>query len=175
MGTGGDLRWLEQRGHTWYAVQDVPRPLRARLGKRRLIKSLGTREIHVARSRRHEALATFARVFAEAQRSVGAADFVARGLEWRQTFTELKRDSATPSLGRSHEEGDEPPLAVAGVVFEDELESIEQVHGSEAARLTSAVAYGQATPLLHFVSEWLAEGGSKEVSPSEQNFNIGLT
>jgi hypothetical protein len=39
-----DLRWLQQRGRSWYAVMEVPRPLRAKLGKRRLIKSLTTRD-----------------------------------------------------------------------------------------------------------------------------------
>ena len=56
-----DMRWLEVRGRTFYAVQAVPRPLRARARKRRLVKSLGTRDYHVAVARRHAALAQFQR------------------------------------------------------------------------------------------------------------------
>jgi hypothetical protein len=58
-----DQRWLQQRGRSWYAVMEVPRSLRAKLGKRRLIKSLGTRDRHVALARRHAALAEFQRIF----------------------------------------------------------------------------------------------------------------
>jgi hypothetical protein len=54
-----DMRWMEVRGRTFYAVQAVPRPLWARVGKRRLVKSLGTRDHHVAIARRHAALAEF--------------------------------------------------------------------------------------------------------------------
>ena len=54
-----DHRWLEQRARCWYCVKDVPRPLRAVLGKRRFVASLQTRDIHVAIARRHTALANF--------------------------------------------------------------------------------------------------------------------
>lgn len=51
-----DTQWLELRRKGWYAVQDVPRPLRAALGKKRLIVSLNTRDLRVAQARRHDAL-----------------------------------------------------------------------------------------------------------------------
>src|SRR3954466_13508991 len=79
-----DMRWIEVRGRTYYAVQAVPRPLWTRVGKRRLVKSLGTRDHHVAIARRHAVLAEFQRIF-DGLRSVDA--HVAAALEWRKTFS----------------------------------------------------------------------------------------
>ena len=56
-----DMRWLELRGRTFYAVQAVPRPLWATLGKKRFGKSLGTHDYRLAVARRHAALAEFQR------------------------------------------------------------------------------------------------------------------
>src|SRR3954447_7067881 len=83
-----DMRWMEVRGRTYYAVQAVPRPLWVRIGKRRLVKSLGTRDHHVAIARRYAALAEFQRFF---DRVRGADGNVEAALEWRQTFAALER------------------------------------------------------------------------------------
>ena len=101
-----DMRWLEVRGRTFYAVQAVPRPLWARAGKRRLVKSLGTRDHHVAVARRHAALAEFQRTFDRVRGSASADALVEAALEWRQTFTALEHGD-TSRFSASWEGGDQ--------------------------------------------------------------------
>src|ERR1700750_2810334 len=80
-----DMRWLEVRGRTFYAVMEVPRPLRARLGKKRLVKRLGTRDYHIAKARRHGALAEFQRVFDRCRHVSGVEALTEAALSWRDT------------------------------------------------------------------------------------------
>ncbi|WP_372618574.1 DUF6538 domain-containing protein [Falsiroseomonas sp.] len=51
-----DTRWLVQRRQGWYCVKDVPRPLQAVLGKKRLVKSLNTRSLALAQLRRWDVM-----------------------------------------------------------------------------------------------------------------------
>jgi hypothetical protein len=51
-----DNRWLVRQRQTWYAIVEVPPSLRGVLG-RRIKRTLKTRDIHVARARRHKAVA----------------------------------------------------------------------------------------------------------------------
>src|SRR3954454_19918986 len=85
-----DMRWMELRGRTFYAVQAVPRPLWGRAGKRRLVKSLGTRDHHVALARRHAALAEFQRIFDRVRGFAGDDALVNEAIDWRETLTALK-------------------------------------------------------------------------------------
>ena len=158
------MRWLEVRGRTFYAVQAVPRPLWARAGKRRLVKSLGTRDHHVAIARRHAALAEFQRTFDRVRGSASADALVEAALEWRQTFTALEhgdtsRFSASTSEGAISDPDELRTLA--SVVLEDEAGSIESERGREAASAFVGIARGTATPLLLHVDAWLREGGAK--------------
>src|SRR5215471_1194028 len=88
----GDMRWMEVRGRTYYAVQAVPRPLWGRVGKRRLVKSLGTRDHYVAIGRRYAVLAEFQRIF---DRMRGADDIVKEALDWRETISALERGNTS--------------------------------------------------------------------------------
>jgi len=57
---GGDRRYLTQprgEGTTWYAVAEVPRTLQKAIGKKRLLKSLETTDLRVARIARWNAVA----------------------------------------------------------------------------------------------------------------------
>ena len=78
-----DTRWLVQRGRTWYALQAVPRDLRQRMGKLRLLKSLGTRDLRVAIAKRHAALAEFQRAFDAARAADVPATLTTAALAWR--------------------------------------------------------------------------------------------
>jgi integrase len=158
-----DVRWLELRGRSWYAVQAVPRPLRPKLGKKRLLKSLGTRDLHVAIARRHAALAEFQRTFDRARDLAGTDAITEAALEWRDTFEQLDRgDTSGFSVGRSSDDTDAPDDRTAALwVLEEEAEDIEIDHGREAARTFVGIARGTATPLLLHVDSWLREGGVK--------------
>ena len=50
-------RYIERRRQTYYAVVEIPPSLRLTLGKKRLLKSLETRDLAVARDRRWEVVA----------------------------------------------------------------------------------------------------------------------
>ena len=127
-----DMRWLEVRGRTFYAVQAVPRPLWARVGKRRLLKSLGTRDHHVALARRHAALAEFQRTLDRVREPASADALVEAALEWRQTLAALEHGD-TSRFSASTSEGaisDPDKLrTLASFVLEDEAGSIESERG----------------------------------------------
>ncbi len=169
-----DLRWLEQRAQGWYCVKDVPRALRKRLGRKRLIKSLKTRDLGVAQAARHRVLAEFQRQIDRAKSSEGASNIVERGLHWRQTLEAIERGDS-PLIGQwwgSYDamaaaiDGDkltpqEDARACAKDALAEECEAVEHRHGRREAELMFDVAMARATPLLAFVEQWLAEGGPK--------------
>jgi integrase len=157
----GDMRWMEVRGRTFYAVQAVPRPLWARVGKRRLVKSLGTRDHHVAVARRYAALAEFQRLF---DRVRGGDGHVEAALEWRQTFAALERgDISRFEVWMPEGKVSDPDelRTIASVIVADEAETIESERGREAANAYVGIARGTATPLLLHIEAWLREGGAK--------------
>lgn len=138
-----DMRWLELRGRTYYAVQAVPRPLWGRVGKRRLVKSLGTRDHHVAMARRHAALAEFQRIF-DGVRSTDAR--VEAALEWRQTFSALQQgDTSRFSAGTLDGPITDPNelRTIAGVVLADQAEDIESERSWTTAE--TQISPGSAT------------------------------
>lgn len=137
-----DTRWLEQRRQGWYAVQDVPRPLRPMIGKNRLIVSLQTRDLKVAQARRHDALAQFARQIAAARRPKLGDPVAELGMHWRASLAE--------------DDGYETRQAAAF-----EYHRIEHERGLAAAQAFADISLGKATPLLYHIDSWLAEGGAK--------------
>ncbi len=159
-----DMRWLQKRGQAWYAVAEVPRGLRTKIGKRRLLKSLKTQDYHVAVVRRHAALAEFQAVFAQARGAVAAGSVTEAALAWRQTFDALSRGDRTAFAVN----GPDGPVtdtraleAFAVGLLEDEAADIEHEHGSDVAREFAGLARGTSTPLLLHLDAWLAEGGIK--------------
>lgn len=155
----GDTRWLELRGRVWCAVQDVPRPLREAMGRKRMVKSLGTRDVHVAVARRHAALAEFQRAFLAASATSGADPITTSAMIWRDTLAQADREAAHGA------NDDTDPSDSLREVITSELaaaaERIEAEHGHGRAKAFYEVATGAATPLLHHVDAWLAEGGRK--------------
>src|ERR1700722_435094 len=137
-----DMRWLEKRHQTWYAVLDVPRPLRAILGKRRFVKSLKTRDIVVARARRHAAIVEFQRMLKAPPRAAGDP-WVARGLVWQDEITKAGEDDTVY------------------LAFHEDLDRIAEGKGVRAAQSMHGAATGTRTPLLTYLEPWLMEGGRK--------------
>ena len=138
-----DMRWLEVRGRTFYAVQAVPRPLWARVGKRRLLKSLGTRDHHVAIARRHAALAEFQWTF-DRVCAPSADTLVEAALEWRQTLTALENGDTSRFSASTISDPDEL-RTLASFVLDDEADRIEGERGREAASAFVGIARGTAT------------------------------
>ncbi len=155
----GDTRWLELRGRVWCAVQDVPRPLRAAMGRKRMVKSLGTRDVHVAVAKRHAALAEFQRAFLAVGATSGADPITTSAMIWRDTLAQADRDAAHGANDDS-DPSDSPHEVIASALVVA-AERIEAEHGYGKAQAFYQVATGKATPLLHHVDAWLAEGGTK--------------
>jgi integrase len=149
----------------------VPKKLRPVVGKPRLVKSLGTHDIVVARSRRWSVLAEFQRVLDEAQGHTGPNRAIAAGLEWRATLERIKAgDPATiraQTIYGDHWgpwDPDAPsrdPQEIAVDNVKGDIERIAEDLEHSEARVFLDVAHGRATPLLHHVDAWLAEGGIK--------------
>ena len=167
-GQGRDMRWLQKRHLTYFAVMEVPRGLRERLGKRRLLKSLGTEEHHIAVLRRHQALADFQKQFEAAGRDAGAASVADEALEWREHLQRAERTGYAAYAADAPIAADGRPVGdprylrwLAVSELEDAAEAIEDKHGLEAAKTFVGVAQGTATPLLMHLDAWLREGGVK--------------
>jgi hypothetical protein len=155
------MRWMEVRGRTFYAVQAVPRPLWGRVGKRRLVKSLGTRDHHVAIGRRYAALAEFQRIFDHVR---GADGNVKEALDWRDTLAALERgDTSRFEVWMSGEQVRDPDelRTFAHGVLADDADRIECERGPGPAAEFVGIALSTATPLLLNVEAWLREGGAK--------------
>lgn len=102
-GQAADVRWLEQRRRLWYAVKDIPLPLRPYFinekgqQRKRLIKSLGTDSLEVARQRRHAALALFEAEFARVRMAHGAEAAVKNAATWHDRIVHAAmQQSAIP-------------------------------------------------------------------------------
>ncbi len=170
-----DTKHLEQRHLTWHCVKDVPRPLRALMGCKRLVLSLRTHDLRVAQARRYEALAAFQRRIDQAGKAGGGSSpAVDAGLAWRETLAALGRgDPASVQAfgGRGSEvwtdgglverNAHDTALDAAESLLGDHADSFAASHGEEAARTMMDLARGRATPLRHYVDAWLAEGGPK--------------
>lgn len=137
-----DTKWLQQRRQGWYCVQAIPRALRQAMGKNILIVSLHTRDLRVAQTRRHDALAEFARVIAAAKRQRPGDPVAEIALRWRQALEDDRSRDTLVAVGL-------------------ESDYVGYKHGEAAAGRFADIALGQATPLLHHVESWLAEGGTK--------------
>lgn len=170
-GSMADTRWLEKRAQGYYAVQDVPRALRSALGKKRFIVSLKTRDLRVAQARRHAALTEFARMVAAVQERRMPQPVADTALAWRRTFEqhEMASDSSFGGYGEviSTARGEVELTAKDTARFElgqaaaRDYEEVRWKYGQAAADTFTDVAFGLATPLLHSVDSWLAEGGAK--------------
>lgn len=192
-----DTRWLvRHNGHpTWHCVKDVPRPLQAAVGKRRLMASLRTHDLATAQARRWDVLARFERILSAARAETGASVHVEAGLEWRDTLARL--EAGDPAVVRAHGGHGGPTDSGwwTGAPNEDALtpqdkarinaemalslhvDGVKGTHGEEAAATLRDVALGRATPLLHHVDAWLSEGGAKgplkERTKSQYRTDVG--
>ncbi len=169
-----DTRWLEQRARGWYAVKDVPRPLQASLGKKRLIRSLHTQDHRLALARRHAVLAEFEGQIAGARKDASGLVGVPAGLAWRDTLQRL--DRGEPAMVKAFggerrkewHDGAEVEFSAeevardnASLLLGEQADTFRARGDLVGASALLDLAHGRATPLLHHVEAWLAEGGSK--------------
>jgi integrase len=154
------MKWLMLRGHTYFAVREVPRSLRAKLGCRRLMKTLKTTNLRMAVATRHAALAEFERIFDRA-RGVAAADSVtAAALSWRDTLNRLEAGDRTAFAVNGPDGPITDPAELRGFasgLIDEETWDIKHEHGAEVASTFAGIARGSVTPLGPLIEAWLCE------------------
>ncbi len=161
-----DTKHLTRRGgETWYAIMAVPRPLRAAVGRANLRRSLQTTDIHVARARRHAALAEFHAVLDKARGAQKRDRLTDAALSYRTWLDELNRGEPSAIAAVSNIPRDVDPVryvrATVANLVDEEADDIEAEHGAATAAQFVGIARGTATPILLNMEAWLAEGGKK--------------
>ena len=148
-----DTKWLTRNGgHTWHVVQFVPRNVD--IGKKKLIRSLHTRDIKEAQSRRLAVLAEWQSMFAKARKGEPVRTGGTQGNVVSGTLTQVDGDYDWITVAERWGAGDDP--ASAGLVAE-QAGILEQTHGKDAAETFTGLALRTATQLSHYVESWLAE------------------
>ncbi|WP_421697553.1 DUF6538 domain-containing protein [Ancylobacter sp.] len=134
-------RYIERRRQTYYAVVEVAPSLREKVGKKRLIRSLQTRDLATARERRWAVVAELQKIIEDAKKGVIATpSMVEEALRHR-----------TAILGDRTEEND------ARYALYRHVEALEERKGYEYALAYAAIATGAETPLDTHLDAWLAE------------------
>jgi integrase len=150
-GWPGDKRYLTQKvAHgVWYVSVDVPRPYQAALGRKRVIRSLKTRDLKTAQSLRWGVVAE---IKGEVQRGVEAstgqpdANLTAWALEVREEIR------STPIAAHARRE----MLTVALDANTDEIASR---LGTDAAQQFHQIATGKADPITTHLDRYLDNAG----------------
>ena len=151
-------RYIERRRQTYYAVVEVPPSLRQVLGKKRLLKSLETRELAVARDRRWAVVASLKKQIEEARSGsqpspvVPPSDhkpdnvrLIEEALRWREAIAQEGRSS-------------EPGQVKAVDALDERADQIRRESDREAFL---GVALGTSTPLTTYLDKWLTESRFK--------------
>lgn len=143
-----DLLYLTQRHQTWHFVRDVPRPLRAAMGKKTIVWSLQTHDLRVARDRRTQALHRFQEEIRAVKHNstTGPRTPLDDALEWRLADAEARL--ADPEYD---------PEDINSELVEMRAEAIEAKHGKDVAKAFGAIALGQSEPISLHVNQWLKE------------------
>lgn len=141
-----DKRYLKRRRQGWYLAVDVPKELRATVGKVKIVLSLKTRDLKVAQARRWSALEHI-------KRTVEAArwELSARRQLYREAFrAALKELRELPPDDHSQEDPDEPwnSLPTTTDALADEAERLDERgdHGPRYQALLIALRERQGRP-----------------------------
>ncbi len=192
-GQAGDTKWLERRRRRFYCVKDIPLPLRKYFidaegkQKKRLVRSLETDDVEIARTRRHAALALFEaefarvraehaveaatanaqswydRIMADAAKAIPPEGIMRAALERREVLGRVERGE----IADIHIDANAPldpagtpadkALSLVQWGIDDDADRVASEHGQGAADVFAGVARGTATPLEPFIDQWLAE------------------
>jgi hypothetical protein len=118
--------YLIRRHQTWYVRVQIPKKLwEAAEGKREFVKSLGTRDLTEANSRKHAHITEYKRqikALLEARRDPLRKARM-RALAWRDAIEDAKGESI-------HFEGDEGPTDMSGVLQSEALDEVKEMAGT---------------------------------------------
>jgi len=161
---GQHNRYLLRQRQTWFAVVEVPPSLRKRLG-RRVKRTLGTRDIHVARVRRFRVVADIKAEIGAAQKGTSADPMTQEALAFREALGDPDRldqghaqNTDWDDLEAAVAASETAPSTLIREALKLRAEQIERHHGSTAAQGFYELATGATTPLAAYVDPWLSEG-----------------
>lgn len=168
--------YLQKRRRRWYAIMEIPKSLRQRFGKPRLVRSLETDSLFTAQKRVLHYVAGWKDEIAAARNETGETDDVL----WTPTPSRVTRRA----LARNPHQKPKPQPAVSARDFarqlrnaktEEERESIimqiefaaDDIGGLNVdvgelpstdpeARRFAAIAYGSLVPFTEHLNEWLS-------------------
>lgn len=137
-------KYLQQRYRVWYAVLDIPKDVRPKLGgKPRFVQSLKTESLSEAEILVLPLIAEWKALIQEArgQTTPSSADLVAKALHWRD---ELRRA-----------QDDQHEHSVLASIVDDELWKLNEID-PKAAKIAAKISDGQSYPLDRDIDAWLA-------------------
>lgn len=174
---GGDRRYLTQPrggGTTWYVVAEVPRTLQGVLGKKRLLKSLETDDLRVARVARWNALATLKTQIAECRASTSkdGDPLLLEAMAFREEFVRADAARRNELKHEIADRAEEIDLA-AGAPREDYDPFDEGTPASRQATDFARLATGKATPADIYVDRWLSSSTYGERTKADARMAIG--
>ena len=126
---------LIRRGHSWSVRYIIPTELRSIVGKKEIVRSLGTRDLDEARKLRHSALAQI----------VAEVDFL--------VFPE--KTLLCEAKAVAQEIATSPYPDIIESLAADRAEDIERLHGEEAAGQYVDVALNGSMPVSEAGEQWL--------------------
>jgi hypothetical protein len=168
IGSGrGDYRYLTQPrgdGTAWYAVAEVPRTLRSVLGKKRLLRSLKTEDVRLARVARWNALDILKTEIANARNQGGAGQdpLILEALAFREEFVRASAERRDDLLYEITDRAEQIDVANGGSRTEYTGEDLDVEEATKKASDFAKLATGRATPLDLYVDRWLASSGYSE-------------
>jgi integrase len=137
-------KYLQKRRRRWYAVMDIPKALRPKLGgSPRFVQSLETESLTEAEARVHWIIASWKEQLAAARgENAGTReDIIRKALSWREDLCKSEHD--------------EDQHIVLKSVLDDNLWDIDR-EDSKTAKLAAMIAYGETYPLDRDIEAWLA-------------------
>lgn len=143
--------YLMQRGHTWYAVMEIPKDLRPIIGQRRFMKTLGTQSRREALQRLHGVIQVWMDQIAQARGQTSAAAIA------RQWIADMERARAAEQDWYPSEDGEPSPTDSQYVAILDQAEELHS-QGMTLADVRKAVdaAHRGATLIRPAWETWVA-------------------
>ena len=170
VGGGVDTRNLELRRQGWYCVKDVPAKLAPIVGRKRLRRTLKTRDLGIARLRRPSVLAALEREIAVAAAQVDHTALLDHAFEIRDT---LRDDPVVEVHDLGHGETEEWHASHFAEDYLDELTRTARKAGHPDPMMLRKVAAGDATPLAPMLEAWLVEADIEARSKGDHRRALG--
>lgn len=155
-------RYLQKRVHRWYAILEIPKPLRKRFGKARFVQTLETESLAVAERRMLPVIARWKKEIAEAQNEPVDDD----AAYWRRRLSYAKDDEQKEAILHQIEQE----------AWEIGAVNVDQIGQSPTtdpdARKFHASATGQLLEFDAYLDEWMSTSTAKAKTQSMQRTDV---